>query len=173
MGFPGGTSGKKPTWQCRRSERCGCITYALIHLILITTVKRQMLLFFLLLEAFFFFLVFYFFSCFRCRVRLFIWLFFLFLEVCLYCYELSSKHCFYSVPQVLGCCVFIFIHFYAYFDFFFYFFCDLLVIQKRVVQPPYVGIFNIFFSCNWDLILMHYGQKRCLGWFRFFWIYHG
>ena len=28
-------------------------------------------------------------SCFRCRVRLFIWLFFLFLEVCLYCYELS------------------------------------------------------------------------------------
>ena len=30
-------------------------------------------------------------SCFRCRVRLFIWLFVcLFLEVCLYCYELSS-----------------------------------------------------------------------------------
>ena len=25
---------------------------------------------------------------------------------------------------------------------FFYFFCDLLVIQKCVVQPPYVGIFN-------------------------------
>ena len=24
------------------------------------------------------------------------------------------------------------------------FFCDLLVIQQRVVQPPYVGIFNIF-----------------------------
>ena len=28
--------------------------------------------------------------------------FFLFLEVCLYCYELSPEHCFYSVPQVLG-----------------------------------------------------------------------
>ena len=38
------------------------------------------------------------------------------------------------VPQVLGCCVFIFISFYAYFDFFFDFFCDLLVIQKCVVQ---------------------------------------
>ena len=35
----------------------------------------------------------------------------------------------YSVPQVLGYCVFIFIHFYAYFDFF----CDLLVIHKSVV----------------------------------------
>ena len=33
--------------------------------------------------------------------------FFLFLEVCLYCYELSPEDCFYSVPQVLGCCVFI------------------------------------------------------------------
>ena len=27
---------------------------------------------------------------------------------------------------------------------FFEFFCDLLVIQQRVVQPPYVGIFNSF-----------------------------
>jgi len=44
----------------------------------------------------------------------------------------------------LGCCVFIFIRFYAYFDFSFDFFCDLLVIQQCVVQPPYVGIFNIF-----------------------------
>ena len=49
-----------------------------------------------------------------------------------------------SVPQVLGCCVFIFISFYAYFDFFFDFLCDLLVIQKCVVHPPYVGIFNSF-----------------------------
>ena len=39
------------------------------------------------------------------------------------------------------CTVFIFIHSYAYFDFF----CVLLVIQQHVVQPPYVGIFNSFF----------------------------
>jgi len=44
----------------------------------------------------------------------------------------------------LGCCVFIFIRFYANFDFFFDFICDFLVIQQRVVQPPYVGIFNSF-----------------------------
>ena len=31
-----------------------------------------------------------------------------------------------------------------YFDIFFDFFCDLLVIQQRVVQPPYVGILNSF-----------------------------
>ena len=30
------------------------------------------------------------------------------------------------------------------FDCFFDFFCDLLVIQQHVVQPPYVGIFNSF-----------------------------
>ena len=51
-----------------------------------------------------------------------------------------------AAAQVLGCCVFIFICFYAYFDFFFDFFCDLLVIQQCVVQPPYVGIFNSFSS---------------------------
>jgi len=34
--------------------------------------------------------------------------------------------------------------FYAYFYFFFDSFCDLLVIQQRVVQPPYVGVFNSF-----------------------------
>ena len=40
--------------------------------------------------------------------------------------------------------VFIFTHFYVYIDFFFDFFCDLLVIQQRVVQLPYVGILNSF-----------------------------
>ena len=30
------------------------------------------------------------------------------------------------------------------YDFFFDFFCDLLIIQQRVVQPPYVGFFNSF-----------------------------
>ena len=34
--------------------------------------------------------------------------------------------------------------FYVNFDFFFDFFCDLLVIQQRVFHPPYVGIFNSF-----------------------------
>ena len=41
---------------------------------------------------------------------------------------------FYSVPQVLGFCVFIFICFYAYFDFFFDFFCDLLVTKETIAK---------------------------------------
>ena len=38
-------------------------------------------------------------------------------------------------------------HFHSFlclFDFFLNFFCDLLVIQQHVVQPPYAGIFNSF-----------------------------
>ena len=35
--------------------------------------------------------------------------------------------------------------FYAYFDFFFDFFCDLLVIQQGVVQPPYVKVQDLYY----------------------------
>jgi len=38
-----------------------------------------------------------------------------------------------EIHRVWGCCVFIFIRFYAHFEFFFDFFCYLLVIQKSVV----------------------------------------
>ena len=58
--------------------------------------------------------------------------------------ENQHLHIHLSFKIKMGCCVFIFIHFYANFDFFFDFFCDLLVIQQRVVQPPYVGFFNSF-----------------------------
>ena len=51
--------------------------------------------------------------------------------------ENQHLHIHLSFKIKMGCCVFIFIHFYANFDFFFDFFCDLLVIQQRVVQPPY------------------------------------
>ena len=47
-------------------------------------------------------------------------------------------------PIGFGLLCFIFIRFYANFDFFFDFFCDLLVIQQCVVQPPYVGFLNSF-----------------------------
>ena len=71
-------------------------------------------------------------SYFRCKVRFFVF-FLIFLEVGLNCYESPSQHCFYWIPQDLGCHVFIFICFYAYFDFLFYFFHDLLVIEKCAV----------------------------------------
>ena len=46
-------------------------------------------------------------------------------------------------PIGFGLLCFHFHLFYAYFDFFFDF-CDLLIIQKCVVQPPYVGILIVF-----------------------------
>ena len=89
------------------------------------------------------FFIFSFSSCFRFRVRLFVCFCSYFLRyACIAMnFPLSTD---FSVPQVLGCCVFIFICFCECFDFFFDFFCDLLVIQQCVVQPPYVGIFNSF-----------------------------
>lgn len=59
-------------------------------------------------------------------------MFLFFVDIELHCYELSSLHCFYWIQKVLGCHVFIIIGFYAYLDFLFYFFGDLLVIQKHV-----------------------------------------
>ena len=50
----------------------------------------------------------------------------------------------FTVSHMFCVGIFIFIRFYAYFNFFLDFFCDLLVIQQRVVQPSYVGIFNRF-----------------------------
>ena len=79
-------------------------------------------------------------SCFRCRVRLFIWFFSYFLRYACIAMNLLISTAFTVSPQLLGCCVFIFIHFYVFFDFF----CDLLVIQQRVVQPLYVGILVVF-----------------------------
>ena len=69
--------------------------------------------------------------------------FFLFLWVCLYCYEPSLSTAF-TVSHRFWVVLFHFHSFLCIFWFFFYFFCGLLVIQQHVVQPPYVGIFNSF-----------------------------
>ena len=83
-------------------------------------------------------------SCFRCRVRLFTWLFSYFLRNCCIAMNLplstafKVSHRFWVVVLSFS---FISMHiFISFFDFS----CDLLVIQQRVIQPPYVGIFNSF-----------------------------
>ena len=82
-------------------------------------------------------------SYFRCRVRLFIWVFSCFLWYACIAMNLPLSTAF-IVSHRFGVVVFSFsfisMHILIYFDFF----CDLLVIQQRVVQPPYVGIFNSF-----------------------------
>ena len=49
----------------------------------------------------------------------------------------------FTVSHRFGVVVFSFVSM-QIFIYFFDFFCDLLVIQQRVVQPPYVGFFNSF-----------------------------
>ena len=82
-------------------------------------------------------------SCFRCRVRLFIWLFSVSwgMPVLPWTFPLGLLL---PCPTGFGLLCFHFHSFLKNFDFFFDFFCDLLVIQQRVVQPPYVGIFHSF-----------------------------
>lgn len=46
-------------------------------------------------------------SSFRCRVRLFIWDFFLLLEEGLHCYKLPSQYYFFCIPLILVCHIFI------------------------------------------------------------------
>ena len=48
--------------------------------------------------------------------------------------------------QVLGCHVFIFICFYAYFDFFFYFFCDLWLFRSMLFSLHMFAFLIVFFS---------------------------
>ena len=80
-------------------------------------------------------------SWFRCRVRFFIWLFSCFLSACIaMIIPLSTA---FTLSHRIWVVVFSFVSMHILISFF-YFFCDLLVIQQRVVQPPYVGIFNSF-----------------------------
>ena len=83
-------------------------------------------------------------SCFRCRVRLFLWLFSCFLRYACIAMNFPLSTAF-TVSNRFWVVVFSFSFVSMYiFISFLIFFCDLLVIQQRVVQPPYVGIFNSF-----------------------------
>ena len=82
-------------------------------------------------------------SCFGYRVGLFIWLFLVSWgkPALLWTFPLAVLL---QCPTGLGLLCFHFHSFLCVFCFLFDFFCDLLVIQQRVVQPPNVGIFNRF-----------------------------
>ena len=116
----------------------------LLHLFLPTGTKTEILINGIIFKISFLLLALRFFissfsSCFRCRVRLFIWLFSFFLRYACIAMNLPLSTAF-PVSHRFWVVVFSFSFVYAYFDFF----CDLLVIQYRVVQPPYAGISNSF-----------------------------
>ena len=84
-------------------------------------------------------------SCFRCRVRLFIWVFSCFLRYACIAMNFGLRSTFIVSHRfwvVVFSFSFVSMHILISF---LYFFCDLLLIQQRVVQPPYVGIFNRFY----------------------------
>ena len=83
-------------------------------------------------------------SCFRCRVRLCILLFSCFLRYACIAMNLPLSTAF-TLSHQFWVVVFSFSFVSMHILFFFFgFFCDLLVIQQRVVKPPYIGIFNSF-----------------------------
>src|SRR5574337_1825270 len=82
-------------------------------------------------------------SCFRCRVRLFILLFSSFLRCACIAMNFPPRTAF-TMSHRFWVVVFSFSFISMQILISFDFFCDLLVIQQCVVQPPYVGIFNSF-----------------------------
>ena len=74
---------------------------------------------------------------FRYRVMLFIWLFSCFLWYAINAMNFPLSTAF-TVFHRFGVLCFIYIRFYAYFDFF----CDLFIIQQHIVQLPYADILN-------------------------------
>ena len=83
-------------------------------------------------------------SCFRCRVRLFIWLFSCFLRYACSAMNFPLSTAF-IVSHRFWIVVFSFSFVYMHILIsFFYFFCDLLVTEERVFQPSYVGILKFF-----------------------------
>ena len=72
-------------------------------------------------------------SCFRCRVRLLTWLFSYFLRNCCIAMNLPLSTAFTVSHRLWVVFSFWFVSMHIFISFFFYFFCDLLVIQKCVV----------------------------------------
>ena len=64
-------------------------------------------------------------------------------------------------------CSFHIICFYAYFDFLFDFFSDLLFFPKHVVSPRRVCVFSNFLPLWLICTLIACDQERCLKWFHF------
>ena len=108
-------------------------------------------------------------SCFRCRVRLFIWFLSCFLREACIAMNLLLNTAFtesYRFWVVVFSFSFISRHILISSVIYWLF--------RSVLFSLHVFIFLIvFFPCSWHLFLLHCDQKRCLRWFQFFWIYQG
>ena len=99
---------------------------------------------FLLLILLLFFLL-LFFQLFQVQSQVVSSMFFLFHDVELYCYKISSQKCFYCISQVLSCCVCIVICFQKFFDFPFDFFSNLLLFRNMLFNLHLFVFLTFFF----------------------------
>ena len=137
----------------------------MVCFVLFTFISARFLkIYFLLLTLGFFISSFS--SCFRCRVRLFLWLFSCFLRYACIAMNLPFSTAF-TVSHRFWVVVFSFS------------FVSMHILISSVICWLFSSVlFSLhmlellivvfFFSCNWDLLLLHCGQKRCLEWFQFF-----
>ena len=114
-------------------------------------------------------------SCFRCRVMLFIWLFSYFLRQTCIAMNLPLSTAF-TVSHRFWVVVFSFSFVSMHIFISFLISSMIFWLFRSVLFSLHMLEFLIvlFSPCNWDLILLHCGQKRWLEWIQFFfWIYRG
>ena len=106
------------------------------------------------------------------RVRLFIWLFSCFLRYACIAVNFPLSTAF-TVSHRFWVAVFSFSLVSMHIIISFLIYSVICWLFLSVLFSLHMLEFLIVFSYDWDLILLHYGQKRCLEWFQFFWIYQG
>ena len=111
-------------------------------------------------------------SCFRCRVRLFIWLFSCFLRYACIAMNFPLRTAF-TVSHRFWVVVFSFSFVSMHILISFLISSVICWLFRSVLFSLHMFVLLIDFFYSWHLILLHCGQKRCLEWFQFFWIYQG
>ena len=149
---------------------CWFLLWSLVLLVFISALIFK-ISFFLLTLGFF---ISSFSSFFRCRVG---YLFDLFLvswgmPILVWTFPLALLL---QCPTGLGLLCFHFHSFPCIFWFLFWFLLWFVGYSAACYSASICWNFYWFLSCDWDLILLHCGQKRCLEWFQFFFflIYQG
>ena len=137
------------------------LIFAIVSFVSFSLISALIFMIYFLLLTLRFFLSFT--SCFRSKVRLFIWFFSCFLRYACIAMNLPlstasiESHRFWVV-------VFSFSFSFASMHIFISFFISSVIcwLFRSVLFSLHVCIFNRFFSCSWHLVLLHCDQKRCL-----------
>ena len=106
-------------------------------------------------------------SCFRYRVRLFIWIFSCFLRCA--CIAMSLHH---NTAFTVSHRFWVVLLSFSFISMHILISSVICWLFRSMLFSLHMFVFLIvFLSCSWHLFLLHCYQKRCLRWFQFFWIY--